>query len=222
MSLILSLKIRSVVILSLLGLDVCYDAGAQSNPDFSAALKVAKVSAPLSNEEKTVALRLAEQALKSKKLFRETKMYLSEIGFGRDKTAEAKDVFDRLAILTYYRYEGDLTISISINLSRQQVLEVKELRNFAPPISGEELARAKELALSDPRLKDALGPYRGRLIVQPTDVRSESPKDPLYHHRAVLMLFRVGHTYLLPNSRVIVDLTSEKVVVEPQPAKPPM
>jgi Cu2+-containing amine oxidase len=218
----LSKIIRPLSVVLVLLLWLSRDAVAQRKPDFTDALKVAKVSAPLTNEERTLAVRLAEQALKENKLFTDKKMYLTEARFNRDTASEIKGVFERLALLTYYRYEGDLTIEVFINLTRQQVLAVKQLQKLIPPISPEEFSLAKELVFNDPKLKDVLGPYRDRLVVEPFTSRSESPEDPLFRHRVVYMLFRTGSTYLVPESRVFVDLTAEKVIIKPTPGKEPM
>ena len=210
----------SVVLIGLLRLAPA--ALAQPEPQIAEALKVAKVSAPLTDDERALAIRLAEQALKENKLFSDQKMYLTEVRANRDTAAEAKGVFERLAVLTYYRYEGDLTIGVYLNLSRGQALATKQLSNLSPPISPQEFLLAKELAFNDPRLKEALGPYRDRLIIEPFISRSGLPQDPLFRHRVVYMLFRTGPTYLLRELRVFVDLTTEKVTIEPVSKNKPM
>jgi len=198
------------------------DVTAQRKPDFTDALNVAKVSAPLTSDERALAGRLAEQALKANKLFTARKMYLTEARFSRDTASEMKGLFERLAVLTYYRYDGDLTIEVFINLTRQKVLAVKQLPKANAPFSVEEFTLAKELVFKDPKLKDVLGPSRDRLIVEPIISRSESPKDPLFRHRVIYMLFRTGSTYLIPELTVFVDLTTEKVIIEPSPGRKPM
>ena len=210
-----------ISILTLLFLSNGHVTG-QRKPDFTEALKVAKVSAPLTSEERNLAVKLAVEALKANKLFTDRKMYLTESRFSRDTASEMKGIFERLAVLIYYRYEGDLSIEVFINLTRQRVLAVKQIPNLMPPISGEELALAKEMVFTHPELKDVLGRYRDRLVVEPHTSRSESPKDPLFRHRIIYMLFRTGSTYLIPELRVSVDLTTEKVIIEPAPRRKPM
>jgi hypothetical protein len=216
----LSTITRLSAILSLLITWSSGDAAAQKKPDFEEVLKVAKVSSPLTTEERTLAAGLGEQALKSNKLYTEKKLYLVEARMYRDTTAERKGAFERLAILTYYRYEGGLTIEVFLNLGRKEVLTVKQQPNLFPPISPQEFTLAKELALNDPRLRDILRPYEDRLHAEMSVSRVESPADPLFRHRVVYLTFRVGPKPVLPQSSVYVDLTAEKVVVEPvEPAK---
>ena len=195
---------------------------AQSGPDVTVALNVAKVSAPLSNEENKLAVKLAEGALRSNRLFTDRKMYLTDAHIHRDTASEMKGTFERLTVLTYYRYEGDLTIQVFINLTRQRVLAVRQLEKYSPPISVEELTLAKGLAFNHPQLKDVLDPYRDRLVVEALTLRSTSPKDPLFRHRVVLLMFRVGPNYLMRESSVFVDLTTETVIIKPVPKKMPM
>jgi hypothetical protein len=194
---------------------------AQRKPDFTNALNVAKVSAPLTNDERILAVGLAEAALKSKKLFSDRKMYLTEARINRDTESEMKGVFARLVVLVYYRYEGDLTLQVFMNLDRKQVLAVKQFPKLNPPISVAEVDLAKELAFNHPQLRDVLGPHRDRLVVDALTSRNESPKDPLFRHRVVYLLFRSGSTYLI-QSRVFVDLTTESVIIEPASRKMPM
>jgi len=200
---------------------LCGIADAQSKPDLTQALTVAKVSAPLSGEESTLALGLAERALKEKKLFADKKMYLTDAHVTRDTASERKGVFERLALLLYYRYEGDLTIEVLINLARKEVVAVKQLPDYVAPISGEEFAIAKELALNDPQLKPILSPHLDRLEVDILTPRSESPDDPFFRHRVLYLMFRVGTKYLIPQS-VFVDLTTEKILIEPVGQTKPM
>ena len=197
-------------------------ADLPNKPDFTEALKVAKISAPLSGEERALAIGLAVEALKSKKLFTDKKMYLTEARFARDTAAEMKGVFERGAVLTYYRYEGDLAIEVFINLARKEVLAVTPQPKLVPPLAREEFELAREMALNNPEIQAALGRDRDRLVVEPIISRSDSPKDPLFRHRYLYLMFRVGPKYLLRDSSVLVDLTAEKVIIEPVPKKEPM
>lgn len=196
---------------------VASDMTAQRKPDFTEVLKVARVSAPLTREERALAVRLAEQALRSNRLLTSRKIYLTEARIHRDSASEKRGVFERLAVLTYYRYEGNLSIQVFINLARQRVFGVKQLPNFSPPLSIDELNLAKQLAFDDPQLKSELAPYRDRLVVEALAAQSESPRDPFFRHRVIHLLFRVGSRYLIRQRLVFVDLTTEKVIIKPAP-----
>jgi hypothetical protein len=214
-----SKSVCSLFLVITLVLFLSSEAVAQRKPDFTGALNVAKVSAPLTREERMLAAKLAEQALRSNRLLTARKMYLTEARIHRDAASEKRGVFERLAVLTYYRYEGNLSIQVFINLSRQRVFGVKQLQNFSPPLSIEELNLAKELAFNDPQLKGKLAPYRAQLVVEALASRSESPQDPFFRHRVIHLLFRVGSRYLVRQWLVFVDLTTEKVILAPAPPR---
>lgn len=198
------------------------NARGQTTVEVSRALNVARVSAPLTNHERITATRLAEDALRSARLFTQRKMYLTESHIIRNTSQEMRGVFERRVMLNYYRYEGDLSIHVLIDLTRERVLEVKQRPRSFSPISTEESELAKQMALTNPQLSAALGPFRDRLSIEVLTLRLTLPGDPLFRHRVVHLLFRSGSTYLMRHSRVLVDLTAEKVIIEPAPGMPSM
>jgi Cu2+-containing amine oxidase len=202
-----------VVVLALLA--VSSDAAAQTQPSFGDALKVAAVSAPLTPEERALAAKLTEQALRSASLWTTTKMYLVEALPQRDSAAEAAGTYERMARLTFYRYDGALTIAVVVNLARQQVTAVNRLPNFEPPFSAEEYALARTLVFADPQVSEALAPFRDRVIVEPITSRHDSPADPLFRHRVVYFFFHVGPRYVPHDRLVLVDLTTQTVILQP-------
>jgi hypothetical protein len=192
--------------------------GAEELPDFTEALKVAKAADPLSKEEQTLAVRVAETALRSEKLLPDKKTFLASMQSHRDTEAEKKGVFERHALVTYYRYAGDTGLLVYVNLVRQTA-KVERSPHFAASIAQEELQRATELAMNHPTLTKVLEPFRGRVTVEALLMQSVGPKDPLFGHRLVNLLFRVGPHYLTASGLVLVDLTTEKVTIIPPPQK---
>jgi Cu2+-containing amine oxidase len=196
------------------------DAAAQTEPPFDDALKVAAVSAPLTPEESALAAKLAEQVLRSASLWTTTKMYLVEALPQRDSAAETAGTYERMAQLTYYRYDGALTITVVVNLANQKATAVRRLPNFEPPFSAEEYALARTLVFADPRVKEALAPFRDRVIVEPITSRHDSPADPLFRHRVVYFFFRAGARYVPHDRLVLVDLTTQTVILQPVSSTP--
>jgi hypothetical protein len=195
------------------------EARTQDKPDFTEVLKVAKVSSPLTVEERVLAVRLAEQRLRSDKLLPEKKTFLTLVQTHRNVEAEKSGSFERHALLTYYRYAGDVGIRVYVNLIRRRVIKVEQLPHFPAPFAPEEIQRARELALNHPQLKKVLEPYRERLTVEALLTRSPKVKDPLFGHRLANLLFRVGPRYLTAQGLVIADLTTETLVIQPGPTK---
>jgi hypothetical protein len=196
-------------------LAVSSNTAAQTDLSFGDALKVAAVSTPLTVEEGALAAKLAEQALRSAGLWTTMRMYLVDAVPYRDSVAEAQGTYERMALLTYYRYEGALAIAVFVNLAKQQLTAVKRLPNLEPPFSAEESALARRLVVADPQVKEALAPFPERVIVEPITSRHDSPADPLFRHRVVYFYFRVGPRYLLRDRLVLVDLTTQTVILQP-------
>jgi hypothetical protein len=198
---------------------MCVEVRTQDELSFNEMLKVARASAPLTVEERALAVRLAEQGLRSNKLLPEKKTFLTMVQTHRNGEAEKKGVFERHALLTYYQYAGDVGILVYVNLVRQRMIKVEQLPSFPAPFAPEEFQRAREIALNHPQLTKVLEPYRDRLTVEALLTRSHKPRDPLFRHRLAYLLFRVGPRYLTAQGEVLVDLTTETVIIQPAQLK---
>jgi Cu2+-containing amine oxidase len=188
---------------------------AQEIPDLSALLKLSKVSAPLTEKERALAIRLAEKELEDKKFLPARRVVLTEVHVNRDIEAEKKGVFERHAVLIYYQYAGDLGIQVDVNLVREEVEGIERFPHLQPAIAPEELARARELVFADPQLRKAMEPYQSRLTVEGLLTSNQTQSDGLAGHRLIYLLFRVGPHYLTSQGEVLVDLSSERVLIQP-------
>jgi hypothetical protein len=83
-----------------------------------------------------------------------------------------------------------------VNLTQSAVVNVERVPHVPVPLSQQELARANALAFAHPDVKSALDPNTDRLTVEALLTRTPAEKDPLYGHRVVSLLFRVGSDYL--------------------------
>jgi|CXWL01.1.fsa_nt_gi hypothetical protein len=172
--------------------------------------------APLSDAEREQATAAASRAIVDRSLRAEGPLVLVAV-----EPIRSKDRLDqRLAVATYYRYRGDLTISTTVDLGDGSVVNVTSETGIPAPLAKEELDRARELALADRRVQAAI-PDRTGLVVEGLLLRAASRRDPYYGKRAVRLLFKQGDQYL-SEPVVEVDLTSGKVIVDerPGPAEP--
>jgi hypothetical protein len=167
----------------------------------------------LTPEEEKKAMAIAEEAVKEKRLFTVDKMYVVEIQLYRDKEAYEKGIQERQALVTHYRYDGDLAILTTVNLTRGTVMSLETVPHLPTPLAQAEFDRAKSLALRHPEVKQMLAPYENRLTIEALVTRASSIEDPLYGHRVVTLLFRVGQDYL-STAFVMVDLTTDAVMIE--------
>lgn len=167
----------------------------------------------LSPAEERQAIALAEKGLEADKYRARGKLlYAVATELLPAKDADEKAGGDRKALVTHYQYEGDMAIFSTVNLMQSAVVNVERVPHVPVPLSQQEFVRAKTLALAHPDVMAKVDSYRDRLTIEALLTRSPMETDPLYGHRVVSLLFRVGSNYLsIPE--VVVDLTTEKVLV---------
>ena len=171
----------------------------------------------LSADERARAVALAEGALRERNLAAEGPIFVVDVDLIRDKVAGSEDG-RRGALVTQYRYRGDLAIITHVDLAAGKVLKVEEVPHLPVPLAEEELKRARQMALDDAAVRSVLGRPLDGVTVEALVTRPGSQGDPLYGHRLVRLLFKAGRDYL-SQPAVLVDLTDGKVIVQPQ--KPP-
>lgn len=165
----------------------------------------------LDAEDSATVGRLAEDALKAKGLYK-GKIYLTRIETFRE--AEGKKV-RQYALVTHYRYEGNLGIVTSIDLDRMEVTRVDAIPHLPTSLVPEEVAAAEKLALANPEVARAMARYRNIKVEIDVVVASTiNPEAFGYQRRLVRLFFRHGRDYLLYAPNVDVDLTTGAVRVE--------
>lgn len=174
----------------------------------------------LDETEQRRAGEIAERNANVAALLRPGPSYLTSVDLVRDKEAEERGAAARLALVTHYSYDGDLTVETLVDLTRGEVVEVRSASNQPTPLSTAEFERATELALDDPQVREQLPVPREQITVEPLLTRAASPDDPLFGHRIARLLFKVGRDYLSA-PEVHVDLTDERVIVGPLPPPGP-
>lgn len=173
----------------------------------------------LTPAERRLAVELVSHAIDSAALRRTGPLYLIAVALVRDKEAEERGVPIRRALVTHYRYDGDVAILTTVDLTRRAVTALDTVAHLPVRLTQEEFARARTLALADARVTRALEPHAQRVEVEALVTRSPSREDPLFGHRVVTLLFRVGERYVA-DVQVIVDLTVENVSVQRVRAEP--
>lgn len=161
----------------------------------------------LTTAERALAVRLTEEAVRP--LRTDAPMYLVDVELLRPKDpGEA-----RQALVMHYRYDGDLGILTTVDLSGQRVIALDTVPHLPLPFAAEEVDRARRLARDDPRVARALEPHGDAVRIEALPVRTVSPDDPLYGRRVLRLLFRVPRGYL-EEPVVLVDLTAGVVIIE--------
>jgi hypothetical protein len=160
--------------------------------------------------EKTLVQDLAEKGLKDKGLWKgKIVLTASEVLLDHAVAPAA-----RHALLTYYRYEGDLGIIVGINLDKKTVTEVQEHAHLPTSLTSEEIAEAGRMARASAPVQKALANYRhlDKIEFDPVVAYIINPDVPGYHHRVARLFFRDSQgNYLQLVPMVDVDLTTGEV-----------
>ena len=185
-------------------------AAAQSTP--REEIEVLRTRLPqgtsrLSDDERRTAARLAMADIEGQGLRTDDRIYLVSSQWFHDKNSQ-----DLKAVVKHYRTDGDLTISHVVNLTKGAVELVQTGTDVATPLSPEEFDHARELALSDEKVRAALGPRR-KVEVEPMVIRGGPFDSEGRRHRTVRLLFKIGRDYL-SRPIVFVDLTTDQVQIE--------
>jgi hypothetical protein len=181
----------------LLGCACLATAGAQNPRD-------------LTGTEQDKVRTLAEKALKDNGLWKgKTVLTSSQVVLDSATTPP-----DRIAILTYYRYDGNLGIVLNIDLGKNIVTAVEQHPDMPTSLTAEEIAEAEKMARHHAGVQKALANYKhlDKIEVDTMVAVIISPEVPGYHHRVARLFFRdAQRNYLQLVPMVDVDLTSGEV-----------
>jgi hypothetical protein len=169
---------------------------------------------PLSGEERSRAISLASReqrpALSAFEL-RETERPRSVVSTVEPVAEKGRE--GRLAMVTLYQYNGDITIRRVVNLDSGMVVGEARAERQTPPLAPVEVELARGIALADPRIADTVAPFSDRLKVEALVASTSDRNDPLFGHRVVYLLFRTPEGYLANIGEVFVDLTAARLEV---------
>ena len=115
-------------------------------------------------------------------------------------------------LVTHYGYEGDIGYETIVDLDAGRVVDQTATPHLPVQLSEAEFERAREMTLSDPRVREVLGADLERVVVEPLVIRTRDREDPYFGRRVVRMLFRVGRDYR-GDLAVETDLTEGRVHV---------
>jgi Cu2+-containing amine oxidase len=169
---------------------------------------------PLSEEERSKAISLASReqrpALSAFEL-REAERPHTVVSAVEPVTEKGRE--GRLAMVTLYQYNGDVTIRRIVNLDSGAVVSEARAERQTPPLAPVEVELARGIALADPRIADAVAPFSDRLKVEALVASTSDRNDPLFGHRVAYLLFRTPQGYLANIGEVFVDLTAARLEV---------
>jgi hypothetical protein len=130
---------------------------------------------------------------------------------GVDKTGE------RLAVVTSYQYEGNLTTNRLVDLNSGRVLEVDQMQNGGARFTNVEQQYARDLLLADDRIRALIAPLQGQEQFNFLLTTTPDPNSPLFGRRVVNVLISTPEGYLAEVPRISINLTDATVTVGPTP-----
>jgi Cu2+-containing amine oxidase len=164
----------------------------------------------MSAAEETAVLEVAEKAVKAEGLWK-GKVVLTNAEVVPDDAAKPPR---RCAVLTYYRYEGDLGIVVCVDVDNRKLVSLRSEPHLPTSLTPEEIAEAEKLARADPRVQKALAFYKHleRIEVDTIVAQIINPEVPGHQHRVARLFFRDHkRNYLNQVPMVDVDLTTGEV-----------
>jgi hypothetical protein len=155
-------------------------------------------------------VREAEKAIKAEGLWR-GKIYLTNTEVVLDAGTSPPA---RYALLTFYRYDGNLAILLTIALEKMNVVKLEAHPHMPTSLAPEEIAEAEKIARASPEIQKALARFKhlDKIEVDTVVAIITSQQVPGYHHRVARLFFRDSQrNYLQGVPMVDVDLTSGEV-----------
>ena len=124
---------------------------------------------------------------------------------------------ERLAVVTLYQYEGNLTVNRLVDLNSGRVVEEDRIQNGGARFTNVEREYAQQLLLADERVRQLVAPLQGQQTYNFLLSTTPDPSSPLYGKRVVNVLINTPDGYLTEVPRISINLTDAAVVVTPQP-----
>ena len=126
-------------------------------------------------------------------------------------------VNERLAVVTLYQYEGNLTVNRLVDLNSGRVVEEDRIQNGGARFTNVEQQYARELLMADERVRRLVEPLQGRESFNFLLSTTPDPNNPLFGKRVVNVLINTPDGYLTDVPRISINLTDAAVVVGPTP-----
>jgi hypothetical protein len=117
----------------------------------------------------------------------------------------------RLAEIGIYDYDRNALHIAVVDLRRGTVVRVTERTGAQPPLTEEELAEAKEIALATPKLR-SLRKLRGLQIAAVPSRQSFAEASPVRGHRCFALYFWAGGKKPKKVGQVAVDLSTRRAL----------
>jgi hypothetical protein len=121
----------------------------------------------------------------------------------------------RLAVVTTYQYEGNITTSRMVDLDTNAVVSERTSTDVGTPVGTVEADYARSLLMSDARIQELIAPFQGNVDIGLIPTVITDPSDPLYGRRMVRAVINTPQGFVT-GVHVTVNLTDATVSVQQQ------
>jgi hypothetical protein len=119
----------------------------------------------------------------------------------------------RMAVVTTYQYEGNLTTNRLVDLDNNTVVNERTSTDSGTPVGAVEADYARSLLMSDARVQELIAPFQGAVEIGLIPTPVTDPSDPLYGRRMVRAVINTPQGFVT-GVYVTVNLTDATVNVQ--------
>ena len=119
----------------------------------------------------------------------------------------------RLAVVTTYQYEGNITTNRLVDLDSNTVVSERTSTDVGTAVGDVEADYARSLLTSDDRVRELLAPFQGNVNIGLIPTVVTDPADPLYGKRMVRAIINTPQGFVT-GVQISVNLTDATVNVQ--------
>jgi hypothetical protein len=119
----------------------------------------------------------------------------------------------RLAVVTTYQYEGNITTNRLVDLDTNTIVNERVSTDVGTPVGAVEADYARSLLMSDARIQELIAPFQGAVEIGLIPTVITDPSDPLYGKRTVRAVINTPQGFVTGVS-VSVNLSDATVNVQ--------
>jgi hypothetical protein len=131
----------------------------------------------------------------------------------RVEPVRSDDPSRRLAVVTLYQYEGNVTTNRLVDLDSNTVINERTGQDVGTPVADVEAEYARSLLMSDRRVSEMLAPFQGQVDIGLIPTVVDDPADPQYGKRIVRALINTPQGFVT-GVQISVNLSDATVNVQ--------
>jgi hypothetical protein len=119
----------------------------------------------------------------------------------------------RLAVVTTYQYEGNITTNRLVDLDNNSIVSERTSTDVGTPVGAVEADYARSLLMGDSRVQQLIAPFQGAVDIGLIPTVIADPSDPQYGKRMVRAVINTPQGFVT-GLHIFVNLTDATVNVQ--------